>query len=719
MRNMTLFRFPLAVVAIIATVMTCSCTPGGSGSDEGTISSLPSGLECIAEGGNVGVVNADGSITNCGKIEDAYGCMNNKCTWDPMVYNVSETEKAATGGMVSSALIVGGGNVDPYMSARGPCVPVGFLKCGSIEDFLPDGTPFNTPRDRWYCMIEFMDEFNFAHTKAVPMLCGEFEECKDNGPYPAVGVCYPILDCQNDTDCDDGDVCTDDTCVAGKCQIVAAPGKSCDDNIACTKGDTCRTKGDTDPSLECRGDALVCEDRNPCTTDSCDTATGECLYTNLANDPATACDDTLPCTVNDKCFDGACVGTDKVCDDGKQCTDDACDLTSGECLFTNKENTVACDDANACTLQDQCADGACVGTPTTACDDENPCTTDSCDPLTGICAHTTVDDGTDCGPQNAKCVTGECVPGGQWCLSGAADECCTEPVATGHMTGVCQCLVEGESAYGVFSIKTQCGLVENQAYCQNNAQGIPTCGTTCVPNCTAKVCGDNGCGGSCGTCSTGLLCNTTGQCHECLGALDCDDVNACTNDTCDIAGVCQYQNVTDGTSCGTEMVCSSGTCVAVPPPTPECTKNEDCGASRVCFLEKCYSDLKGDVWPGVSGAFGGPGPDGTPDIVDNDGDCYAEGVWSGTSLVPGVVYTSLNPYCATVLPGDCDDDPLDGWGGQSRACDTGTALVFVSATAECPTGTTFKFLTDGSIGNNPAVSEVTDSLDNNCDGTWQ
>jgi hypothetical protein len=33
----------------------------------------------------------------------------------------------------------------------------------------------------------------------------------------------------------------------------------------------------------------------------------------------------------------------------------------------------------------------------------------------------------------------------------------------------------------------------------------------CVPNCAGKICGDNGCGGSCGTCSSPLTCQA-GQC---------------------------------------------------------------------------------------------------------------------------------------------------------------------------------------------------------------
>ena len=36
----------------------------------------------------------------------------------------------------------------------------------------------------------------------------------------------------------------------------------------------------------------------------------------------------------------------------------------------------------------------------------------------------------------------------------------------------------------------------------------------CLPDCTDKQCGGDGCGGSCGDCSDGFVCNAEGQCVE-------------------------------------------------------------------------------------------------------------------------------------------------------------------------------------------------------------
>lgn len=48
----------------------------------------------------------------------------------------------------------------------------------------------------------------------------------------------------------------------------------------------------------------------------------------------------------------------------------------------------------------------------------------------------------------------------------------------------------------------------------------------CTPSCAGKTCGDDGCGGSCGTCSGGLVCGASASCElppspACGGALRC------------------------------------------------------------------------------------------------------------------------------------------------------------------------------------------------------
>jgi alkaline phosphatase len=95
---------------------------------------------------------------------------------------------------------------------------------------------------------------------------------------------------------------------------------------------------------------------------------------------------------------------------------------------------------------------------------------------------------------------------------------------------------------------------------------------TCTPNCAGKDCGDNGCGGSCGTCQTGQTC-TSGLCQatcipNCTGK-DCGS-NGCggicgtcqTGQTC-VGGLCQVGCIANctGKDCGSNGCGGScGTC---------------------------------------------------------------------------------------------------------------------------------------------------------------
>src|SRR5262249_25599128 len=119
-----------------------------------------------------------------------------------------------------------------------------------------------------------------------------------------------------------------------------------------------------------------CDDGNPCTADACDTSTGACTHTPAAG----SCDDGNARTTGDHCVNGACNASTVSCDDNNPCTDDSCNTATG-CVHTN--NTASCSDGNACTVNDTCAGGACIGGPARVCNDGNPCTADSCDPATG------------------------------------------------------------------------------------------------------------------------------------------------------------------------------------------------------------------------------------------------------------------------------------------------------------------------------------------------
>ena len=68
-----------------------------------------------------------------------------------------------------------------------------------------------------------------------------------------------------------------------------------------------------------------CDDGKMCTTDSCDPATG-CVNANNTLE----CDDGDACTAGDACVDGSCLSDSPTdCEDGNLCTDNPCDPETG------------------------------------------------------------------------------------------------------------------------------------------------------------------------------------------------------------------------------------------------------------------------------------------------------------------------------------------------------------------------------------------------------
>ena len=207
--------------------------------------------------------------------------------------------------------------------------------------------------------------------------------------------------------CDDGNPCTADGCKSTTgCTHLPATATCTDDN-ACTDIDLCND-GQCAP-----GQVTACDDKNPCTVDTCDGALG-CQF--AAGNDGVACSDDSTCTTGDVCGGGQCAGAKLKCDDGNACTDDACDPITG-CVFSNNANS--CDDGNPCSDGDTCAAGTCAAGPATVCDDGNTCTDNACDSKSGcvfLPNAATCSDGSACTATDA-CQNGKC-SGGAGCSDG-------------------------------------------------------------------------------------------------------------------------------------------------------------------------------------------------------------------------------------------------------------------------------------------------------------
>lgn len=311
-------------------------------------------------------------------------------------------------------------------------------------------------------------------TPGAPRSCDDGNPCTRNECSAATGECVFVADdalsctvlddcrensrcvggsCESDPrDCDDGVVCTLDSCRGGECQHTPdssmCPGGTCTTG-GCTFPGTCNTTtncvagpcemtscmGDVCQRTSrcgagqtcCGGMCLSCDDGQACTADGCGVG-ATCSHTPISG----PCSDGNACTVMDTCTSaGLCVGMPRVCDDGNPCTTDAC--AGGSCSFAPTPGA-PCNDGNACTSGESCSmSGACGGGASVTCPmSTDPCMATSCDAVLG-CVMTPRPPGADCGSSgciartcNASgfCVPRDTCPGLDVCCE---DEVCRRP----------------------------------------------------------------------------------------------------------------------------------------------------------------------------------------------------------------------------------------------------------------------------------------------------
>lgn len=466
---------------------------------------------------------------------------------------------------------------------------------------------------------------------------------------------------------DDGDLCNgSQKCTDGSCAIDPTTIKTCsteglpacklaycdpddaqckqkniENGTACDSGDKC-TKNTVCLGGVCgNGQAVDCNDNNSCTADSCTPATG-CVHTPEVD--GTGCTDKDLCTQNDQCIDGLCVGepiaacsgctTDIDCqpfEDGNLCngtlycyqgkcevnpatvvpcaasTDTCkqvtCQPTTGNCVTQDALGGTPCNDNNACTKGDYCAQGNCVGLPLD-CDDQNACTENDCDPLVG-CVNTPKD--APCGDGN-PCTT---------------DDHCEDGVCVGTLDPSCQCTTkadcapfeDGDLCNGtLICVNNQC--VVDESTVKNCTQGLLNPCVTAVCEALTGACIEQ-------DLSDGSSCNDHNACTEndkCLGlqcsgsSVQCDDGNLCTSEVChaELGCVYEYNSLpcNDNNDCTKNDTCQEGICLGEPDPICECDTADDCvefedgnlcNGTLICVSHKCIVDPDSVVSCNTSG----------------------------------------------------------------------------------------------------------------------
>jgi hypothetical protein len=494
--------------------------------------------------------------------------------------------------------------------------------------------------------------------------------------------CMELTDLQaNGTVCDTGKVCHNgscDACMEGMtCDVTGRPCRV--GSIVCATGAPVCTETDNKPNGTSCGTGMVCQ-AGTCAT--CQ-AGGACTPTNRCHTGSLVCSGAAPsCTdTGTNVAAGTSCGTDMVCSASAVCA--AC-VVGMDCVVPGKpcrKGTIACNtgtpvciesgdapNGTVCGAGMVCSGGNCAACSAgTICVPANPC-------HAGI---------TVCTPSIACTDTGNALTNGASC---GTDKVCN--------AGTCVSCAAGSSCQPTNACKT--GTV-------SCATGSPVCsesgnranGTMCGTN---MVCSS----GSCMTCSAGGACTPTNPCHT--GTLNCSTGTP----TCTDSG----QNQTDGTSCGTNLVCRGGSCVS-------CTANQACQPTNPCKtgVTSCATGAPVCVESGNkgSGTLCGPAQSCANGVVTPQGTCNAAGTCTAPTMQCPNVCNAAGTDCATCpngqmsCPAGCRDTNRDvnNCGGCDRVCPApqqGTGIpVCINATC--------------SISCNPGYLECTPASIAHCQDT--
>ncbi len=224
-----------------------------------------------------------------------------------------------------------------------------------------------------------------------------------------------------------------------------------------------------------------------------------------------------------------------------------------------------------------------------------------------------------------------------------------------------------------------CGTCSGVAECIDGR-----CVEPCAPNCAGKQCGDDGCDGDCGTCTPPDVCNAAGQCVP-----DCTP--ACAGKECGPDGC--------GGTCGTctaPETCQAGQCVG-----PQTCDQNGFTAAGGQFCEYA-EDTQNSVYfyrtyTGTSGTFSSlgvelwvslSGPDGPGTYTIDDSNYNACSLCVIT--MNGCTQTTEGVRCAKAFlaqSGGLRIDALDGVGGSFQGKLTNVELIEVTIDSSTWTST--------------------------------
>lgn len=354
-------------------------------------------------------------------------------------------------------------------------------------------------------------------------------------------------ECAVESDCvDKATACAKAYCVEGKCKLQDQP-----DGSACASGDKCKI-GESCQSGTCKGGkAATCEDNDPCTSDVCDLISG-CHNTPSSGAP---CNDANACTADDICSAGKCVG----------------------------KSSCACQDDEGCKTQNPCegprfCDKSAMpyvckpkGTGVKCVDVAGDCSKTTCDPADGLCKDTPLEDKAACSDgipctHDDYCSAGQCKSDNDSCLCKSDKACmlkfsggnyCNSKYICDKSTEFWQCKkLEGSATICPKDDDTDC-----RKFKCDPADG--NCKFNATPDLTQ--------------CFDGDKCWSDTKClgGKCANALTGAKICACTDSA-------QCKASEDGDLCNGTLICQDGQCIVNPVSVITCPKSTDGCMKTIC-----------------------------------------------------------------------------------------------------------------------------------------
>jgi hypothetical protein len=489
---------------------------------------------------------SDGCGGTCGSCEPGLECFSGQCK--APCYPLCDNRNCGTdfcGGSCGTCTAAA-----PYCTdgqCRANCIAsCAGRQCG--DDGC--GGSCGTCAEGWFCnSLGACSPFCQPNCFVPPDFAAE-KQCGWNG-CPGQGFCGQP--CGDGFRCNKQYQCEEIRCACDKIGMCGSPADGCPSCGSCPDGFQCDLETEKDPEVN------VCK---PCPP-------------NCLRDDGTF----------KECGNDGCGGTCGLCPVGWACDTDAND--GDELLFRCEICTPSCLQSDGFTPK-ECGDDGCGGQcgfcsiPGDICDEDKGI----CKQCESVCLLPPMNIETmACGPNS-------CPPG---CMDIGAVPCSKQsdcPFGTECNAWSKVCVSCGS-----------CGSCPLGYMCDVSLEDDPevyVC-EKCTPACAGKECGDDGCGGVCGVCTTGFNCTSEFKCEK-----KCSPM--CLNKECG-PNTCPDGCMDEGTvACDADGKCSSGICdpkqgLCVPC-TGSCGKCDDdeiCSADYICVPKatdpclnrECGSDGKG------------------------------------------------------------------------------------------------------------------------------